>query len=97
MRHLKRALVAAALGLAASGAAAQDMVVKYDDLDLTSAKDQKALERRIDAAARTFCKVKGLQTGSRVNRAQTSCIAQAREDARSQMAALIGRQALPGG
>lgn len=87
----------AALSLLAVPAAAEDLVVRYDDLDLSSPKGQKTLDRRIDAAARSFCGVGVHQTGSRIKGDSAECFRQARAAAREQMAAIVERKSLKGG
>jgi len=83
-----------AIALAAvSPAAANDLVIQYDDLDLTSPKGQKILERRIESAARTYCGFDATQTGTRLKASGASeCLSSARDAAREQMVALIKRQ-----
>lgn len=83
--------------LAGAPAAAQDLVVRYDDLNLAAEKGQKALDRRIDAAARTFCGVGAQQTGSRIKPATAQCFRDARAAAREQMASLVGKTSGKGG
>lgn len=89
MRYLMTGLAALALGATASAAAAQDMVVKYDDLDLTDAKAQKTLDQRIERAAREYCGAGRVVTGTRIVTSATACVASARNAARQQMASLV--------
>ncbi len=71
-------------------AAAKDFVVAYKDLDLSTTKGQKALDRRINAAAREYCGMDVQITGSRIKDVGASeCFASVREAAREQMASLI--------
>lgn len=85
-------LIAAALAATVSTAALAEPVsltVRYSDLDLASADGQKALDRRIDQAARTVC---GDQNGfvPLPTRVQISkCVTKATERA---VAALPARQ-----
>lgn len=91
------ALTALAL-IAGTPAAAEDFVVRHADLDLSTAKGQKILDKRIDAEARRYCKVGVEQTGSRIKASGASeCYNQARAAAREQMASLIDKSTLKGG
>jgi UrcA family protein len=98
MRIALIALSAAAL-VAGPQAAAQDLVIPYEDLDLSTAKGQKALDRRIESAAREYCGANEVQTGTRVKPTGVSqCIKDTRAAARQQMASLVDKQtALKGG
>jgi len=90
------AFAALALG-AAAPAIANDFVVIHSDLDLSTPKDQKVLERRIDSAARKYCGMDVIQTGSRVRAKDTGkCYSEARSAAREQMASLISKAQLGG-
>ncbi|TMM48226.1 UrcA family protein [Qipengyuania marisflavi] len=62
----KNLAIAAALGLALAAAPTpafaqnaagynRDLTVTYTDIDLTKKSDRKALQRRLDQAARTAC------------------------------------------
>ena len=91
MRTTLIALSALAL-VAGVPAAAKDFVVVHKDLDLSTAKGQKTLDQRIDAAAREYCGVDVQLTGSRVKGSRTGtkeCYQSARTAAREQMASLI--------
>lgn len=89
MRMNLIAFAALALG-AAAPAIANDFVVKHSDLDLAAAKDQKILERRIDAAAREYCSTDAIQTGTRIKSTSASkCYQDARNAARERMATLV--------
>lgn len=84
--------------LASAPASASDFIVKHADLDLSTAKGQKALDRRIDAEARRYCGMNSQQTGTRVTaRSASECFAQARAAARAQVASLIEKSTLKGG
>jgi len=97
MRINVLAFAALALGVAAP-AIANDFVVEYKDLDLSSAKDRKVLDRRIDTASRTYCGADRVMTGSRVKGNGTAeCVASARKLAKEQLAAVIARQTGKGG
>lgn len=88
MRYFMTGLAALALGATATAAAAENLVVRYDDLDLATTKGQKALNQRIDRAARDVCGAGEIVTGTRVDRT-SACVASARNAARVQMAALV--------
>ena len=91
------AFAALALGVAAP-AVANDFVVEYKDLDLSSAKDLKTLDRRIDTASRIYCGADRVMTGSRVKgNGAAKCVASARKLAKEQLAAVIERQTGKGG
>ncbi|WP_284123919.1 UrcA family protein [Parerythrobacter aestuarii] len=94
---MKTPLIAlAAFATAMTGAPAlaeeqtESMVVQYDDLDLTSEAGQATLEFRIDSAAKKFCRVDAIQTGSRVkNRTATKCYKEAKRLATRQFAQVV--------
>ncbi|RYD84975.1 MAG: UrcA family protein [Sphingomonadales bacterium] len=97
MRINVLAFAALALGVAAP-AVANDFVVEYKDLDLSSAKDLKTLDRRIDTASRIYCGADRVMTGSRVKGNGTAeCVASARKLAKEQLAAVIERKTGKGG
>ena len=97
MRITLIALSALALG-AAVPALANDFVVQYKDLDLSSAKDLRTLERRIDKASLQYCGADRQVTGSRVKGTGTAeCVASARKLAREQLAAIVARETAKGG
>ena len=87
-------IAAAVTSLAvATPALANDFVVQYQDLDLSSPKDRQILERRIDSASRAYCGADISRTGSRIKGSGTDdCVASARKLAREQMTGLISRQ-----
>lgn len=94
------AFAATALGLALTTAPAfatereqMSVDISVEDLDLTTPKGQKQLDRRIEQAARTVCRTTRPTTGSRVmSHEARSCLAKARAQAREQVAALIEDQ-----
>ena len=93
-------LALSALALTAGvQASANSIEVRYDDLNLGSVSGQKALERRIESAARDVCEVDAQRTGSRIVPADVKkCHAAARASAKQQMAILVDREtALKGG
>lgn len=93
MRIVILALTAVTMAVAAPAVAATDLVIQYDDLDLSSPKGQKTLERRIEVAARKFCGVDAAMTGTRMRSpGATECLNSARDAAREQMAVLVKRQ-----
>jgi UrcA family protein len=92
------AFAAATLGMACTTAApafaneTEKMTIKVDvsDLNLASASGQKWLDRRVERAVRTVCRITDPQTGNRIlNRDARECLAKARASAKSQVAALI--------
>lgn len=96
--RIKMVAAAVAALVVATPAMAKDFVVEYKDLDLSTAKGVKALERRIDSASREYCGANAATTGSRVRGWGTAqCVASARALAREQLAAVIERQAGKGG
>ena len=96
MRMKLIALTAASLAVA-TPALARDFVVPYKDLDLSSAKGQKELEQRIDSAARKYCGMDAIRTGSRTRaRGTVDCYLSARDAAREQFTTLIGKSQLGG-
>lgn len=69
---------------------APEVTVNYDDLDLTSAKGQATLERRVRAAINQACEASSATTGTRIMSVDKSrCLAAARQSAKSQVAAII--------
>lgn len=75
----------------------QTMVVKYADLNLASAKDQKILERRIDKAAKKICGLDRARTGTRLkSRDAQDCYREAKANAAKQFAGLIKEQRIDG-
>lgn len=94
-------LTLAALGLAGTavtpalaGAIGQPVVktmtVPTHDLDLGTAKGQRMLDKRVERAVRSVCRTVSLENGSRIlSQDATNCLANARADARQQVAALV--------
>jgi UrcA family protein len=91
-------LLAAATSLAAVPAAAGEVqspqeAVRYIDLDLTSLAGQSALNRRIDSAARSVCKMDEGRIGSMFPApGARECYERARASAQTQVAELIARE-----
>lgn len=95
------ALAAATLALtgapAFAGEKGADMVVQYQDLDLSNTKGQKTLERRIDAAAKKFCRVNTQRSGTRISSTQADkCFREAKRLARQQFAQIVDDARLGG-
>ncbi len=91
----------AALGLAgaaitpalADEIAPMAVKVSADGLDLSTAKGQKALNHRIEKAARTVCRITSPSTGSRImSQEAKSCLDKARSDARVKVAVMTEAQ-----
>lgn len=96
------ALVAAGIGLVASPAFAgvenaPSTLVTYADLNLASPEGQKALDARIDSAARKICQVDQVRTGTRlISPEARACYAKARASAKQQVASAITNHQLGG-
>ena len=86
------ACAAIGLALSATPAMAGDetaMVVKYDDLNLSTKAGQEHLERRIDAAAKKVCGI-SQRTGTRLeSRGARKCYNRAKSQARAAFASVI--------
>lgn len=85
------ALAAApALTAPAFAAEATRITVEYKDLDLTSEKGQRMLDRRLENAARKACGYESQNIGTRIiSQEARSCYKQARSSAREVMAVAI--------
>lgn len=100
---MSRPLVAAAAAFASfaalatgTAATAREVAVNYADLDLDSAGGRDQLEARIHRAARTVCgDDRGLRPLSETARI-AECVRNARNSARSAMAAKIGNTRIGG-
>lgn len=94
------AAMSAALATApaiAGDAEGKSVAVSYHDLDLSSAEGLKALERRLESAARRACDYNNLQVGSRIkSRSQRDCLIVARKSAKAQFAQIVSEQQLGG-
>ncbi len=89
---MKFLIAAAALGSLAIPASAEEVrfEVEYADLNLQSAKGQKALDRRIEAAARKACGYNARITGTRLqSRDARDCVAELTAKAHKQFAATV--------
>lgn len=90
------AAVAAIACLHTAPAAAKSVAVEYRDLDLTSEKGRKQLDRRINKAARQVCGVDEVTTGSRLKALSLQCYRKAKKDAAVQVASVIESRSLGG-
>ncbi len=85
------ALATVAIGGTAASAQQDDTAVRYDDLDLSTKKGVKVLERRIDTAAKDVCGV--TRSATRVISADTrDCVKTFKANAMNQFAAVIEQQ-----
>jgi UrcA family protein len=95
---IKTALFAAAAALAtvatASPVLAKDVVVRYADLDLATAKGQHDLAHRIDRAAKVACNY--VADGRIPSQEALTCYRQARVKANTEMASLVENTRLGG-
>ena len=75
--------------LAGSGDVASKSV-GYADLNLATAQGQERLEQRIDAAAKSVCRVNEVRTGTRLPSPNVNaCLANARASAKKQVSAMM--------
>ena len=93
--------VIAALGLALPvaplAAQQQSVTVEYEDLDLSTPEGQQTLDMRINDAARAVCGADQQMSGTRIRDRQTrTCVANAKKQVKSQIAARIGDSQLGG-
>ncbi|MEM7689497.1 MAG: UrcA family protein [Pseudomonadota bacterium] len=89
-------LASASIGLAGITAPAfagetirKTQTVTAKGLDLNTVEGQKMLEQRVEIAARRVCDYNGRPTATRLRKEERACLAQARANARQQVAALI--------
>lgn len=83
-------LFAVTPGVASAETASTTVAVRYADLDLTTPKGQKALERRIARAARTICGLDDQTTGTRMRSPEAaSCYQRAQRDVSQRVASVI--------
>lgn len=76
----------------AAPAHAKDVTVRYADLNLTTVEGQKALDRRLDAAARDVCAYNQLVTGTLIREPEAvACYKKARAQSREHMAMAVER------
>ncbi|MEE4201244.1 UrcA family protein [Erythrobacter sp.] len=98
MKTLAILAAGAALTLTAGAALADNTVpvsksIEYADLNLDTAAGQKALEYRINSAARDVCGADEVRTGTRIKSPEISaCLADARSSAKRQVAAMIAKE-----
>ncbi len=91
---LTAAMAAALVALPASAETAQ---IHYSDLNLASEAGHKAFERRVERAARKVCGMNVHRTGTRTaTPSMRRCLADAKDSARQQLAAVIDQQRLGG-
>ncbi len=98
MRTAFIALAALALGTATTTVSAKDFVVQHADLDLSNTRDQTTLKNRIKQAARDFCGVNEVRTGTRLRSTEeVQCVAEVTKLANERMAALVDERVNKGG
>ncbi|MBO9498326.1 MAG: UrcA family protein [Novosphingobium sp.] len=91
---MKALIAIAVLGAAALSAPAfaGSISVKYKDLDLSTAEGQKALDSRIESAARKVCGFNELTVGTRIpDKEARDCVAEAHRKLQKQIAMLTER------
>ena len=99
MKNSLALIAAAGLAVVAAPVAAEttSVTVEYKDLNLSSPKGQKILDRRIKSAARQVCGADSKMTGTRiVDKATRTCVEQATRQLETQIAAIIEEQRLGG-
>lgn len=68
------------------------MTVSIADIDLATAKGQRALDQRLEKAVRTVCRATDPTTGSRIlSQESRACVAKARASVKQQLAALSAK------
>lgn len=94
------AMTLAALGLAgtaispafANTSETMTVQVPYDDINLASPEGQKQLDRRVDKAVRSVCRVQSQSSGSRILSLDAkACLAKARANVRQQVTTVTQR------
>lgn len=98
------ALATAALGLAftaapafAGPADAPAQKINLEGLNLETASGQQMLDKRIERAAKSVCRVNQVRTGTRLRASQArACVAKAKASAKRQVAATAKQQRLGG-
>ncbi|UAB78452.1 UrcA family protein [Erythrobacter sp. SCSIO 43205] len=64
--------------------------VRYADLNLATPEGQARLDQRIDAAAKSVCRVNEVRTGTRIRSPHVNdCLASARASAKKQVSAMM--------
>ena len=99
---MRTAFIALSALALATGAQANtdtnEVLVHYDDLNLSSPKGQKILERRLERAAQDVCEINSVETGTRLRSTEAiACLKQARAASRTRMAAIIDARVGKGG
>lgn len=101
MKTLAKTAVHALVALGLGGAAVSPVLaenvslrrtaaVSYAGIDLGTPEGQKILDKRIEKAVRHVCRTTDVQTGRRVMSSDAlNCLAQARADAKRQLAAIM--------
>lgn len=97
---MKTPLIALAITgavLAGTPAAAEEVSIRHNDLNIASAKDQRTLQQRIDIAARKVCGFHDHISGTRVRARETRrCYAQAKAQGMRSFAAIVAESHLGG-
>jgi UrcA family protein len=84
--------LAAALAIVPAAAQADSVQLKYDDLDLSTAKGQAELSKRVDDAARQVCAAGSVRTGTILrSKAENECYRDTRAKLRERFA-VLGQQ-----
>lgn len=97
MKATSTALAVTGALLLATPAHADEVLVGYSDLDLSSAKDRRTFKERIDIAARKVCGFHEHVTGTRIrSRGTTDCYAQAKARAMQSFAAIVAESRFGG-
>ena len=95
----KSILAIASVGVlfATTPAFAENLEIKYSDLNLASVEGQKALEGRIERAAKEACGLNAQKTGTRItSRSARKCFNEVKKSASAQMAVIVDEQRLGG-
>jgi len=92
------AAAALSMAAAASPAAAKDVAVSYQDLDLSTQEGRDVLARRLDSAARQACGYGDAGvTGSRMqSQSARTCYAKAKSNSRDTLAAILRQNGFGG-
>ncbi|MBX7541547.1 UrcA family protein [Qipengyuania sphaerica] len=89
---MKTILAAVAIATLAVSASAEEnrATVQYRDLDLSTKAGQKALDQRIEKAAKVACEFEDVSTGSRLRTNETrECLKQAKRQIERQLATIV--------
>jgi len=92
------AAAALSMAVAASPAAAAEVAVSYQDLDLSTQEGRDVLARRLDSAARQACGYgEASLTGTRtISKSAKSCYAKAKSSSRDTLAAILRQNGFGG-